>query len=71
MLGGGVAILVAEILRHVPIEHDALQFLNDPRISMKVGIITICALAVITFFAGYFPARKAAMQNPIDSLRYE
>jgi len=71
MLGGGIAILVAEILRHVPIEHDALQFLNDPRISLKVGIITTCALAVITFFAGYFPARRAAMQNPIDSLRYE
>lgn len=71
LLGGGTAILVAEVLRHVPIEHEALQFLNNPRISMDVCIVTTCALAVITFFAGFFPARRAAMQNPIESLRYE
>ena len=71
LLGGGIAILVSEALVLIPIENEALAFLKSPRLSLHVGIITTIALTGITFIAGFFPARRAAMQNPIESLRYE
>lgn len=66
---GGVllALLLINILKHIyvggdigyfPIEFDIFQFIKG----ISFGLI-------ITFFAGYFPARKAARVDPVDIFR--
>jgi len=34
-------------------------------------LVVVVAIMLIAFLAGVLPARRAARQNPIDSLRYE
>lgn len=66
---GGVflALILINILKHIyvggdigyfPIEFDIIQFAKG----ITFGLI-------ITFFAGYFPARKAARVDPVDIFR--
>ncbi|MDH4223225.1 MAG: ABC transporter permease [candidate division Zixibacteria bacterium] len=74
-LGGGVGIvltsIVVKILQAIPIESEGLQFLGKPTISWGIMIITIIILGMVGLFSGFFPSRKAASVNPVESLRYE
>ena len=70
-LGGLAAIVIAELIKKVKITNEGLKVFANPHLSVKIAIITAVILIIITFLAGYFPARKAAKQNPVDSLRYE
>ncbi len=65
---GGIIGIVLALLGSI-ILSDMLQipFLFDPKIN---GIAFLFAAGVGVVF-GYFPARKAAMLDPIDALRYE
>jgi len=71
LLGGGMAYAVTYFFSKIPIENPALQFVMNARLSISVWLTTAVVLSIITFLAGYFPARAASKQNPIDSLRYE
>lgn len=71
VLGTLSAVLVITGIKKIPISNEALAFLTNPSLSIEIGIITSLVLLTITFLAGFFPARKAALQNPIESLRYE
>jgi len=69
--GGIMAFTVITLFTKFPVENKALQFFMNARMSFNVWLATTIVLIIITFFAGYFPARAASRQNPINSLRYE
>jgi len=71
LLGGAMAYAILFLFSKIPIKNQALQFVMNARLSFDVWITTAVVLSIITFLAGYFPAKSASKQNPIDSLRYE
>lgn len=74
-LGGGIGIvftsIIVKILQAIPVESEGLQFLGKPTISWDIMIITIVILGLVGLFSGFFPSRRAAVVNPVESLRYE
>lgn len=76
-IGGAVGLLfsysVVTAVRMIPTGDDinAMQFLGRPVLSLTTMLMTTGILALIGFLAGFFPARKAASVDPVESLRYE
>ena len=74
-LGGAfgicLAYLVTEIFKMIPIESDVIEFMGRPTVSLEIGISVTVILGLLGFFAGLFPALKAASINPNEALRYE
>ncbi|HET9624146.1 MAG TPA: ABC transporter permease [Kofleriaceae bacterium] len=62
-LAAGVALLEV-VSRNVENE-----FIKNPAIDLKVGILASLGLVIAGALAGFFPARAAARVNPINALR--
>jgi len=62
-LAGGVALLgvTAKVVVN--------DFVRNPAIDLKVGILATLGLVIAGALAGYFPARAAARVNPVHALR--
>ncbi len=45
------------------------EFIGTPRVDLLAGIIAILLLGIIGFFAGIFPARRAANLQPVQALK--
>ena len=65
-IGFLLAIGMLKIINTFPI----YEYVGKPVLSFSVALTTICVLGIIGFFAGYFPARKAAYLNPVECLRF-
>ncbi len=74
-IGGTIGLTfswgVVSLVRMMPAEEGAMQFLGRPILSPETMIFTVGILATIGLLAGFFPARKAASVDPVESLRYE
>jgi putative ABC transport system permease protein len=74
-IGGTLGILVSwgviSLVRLLPSDDGAMQFLGKPVLSAGIMVMTTGILGIIGLLAGFFPARRAASVDPVESLRYE
>lgn len=71
LIGGFIALLIIQVLQGIPVGEGPLQFLGKPTFSFPIALSTALILGVVGLLAGYFPARRAASLDPVESLRYE
>ena len=73
--GGAVGLLfsalVAKGVSSLPRTSMAMEFVGDPILSWPIALTTAGILTAIGLLAGWFPARRAAALDPVESLRYE
>lgn len=71
LIGGFIALLIIQALQGIPVGEGPLQFLGKPTFSFPIALSTALILGVVGLLAGFFPARRAAGLDPVESLRYE
>jgi putative ABC transport system permease protein len=74
-MGGGIGTLISVavigVVKLIPSDSGPMQFLGRPVLSPMIMLLTAGILAAIGLLAGFFPARRAAAVDPVESLRYE
>ena len=74
-IGGTIGMLlswgVISGVRLLPSSDGPMQFLGRPVLSLSTMLMTAGILGMIGLLAGFFPARRAASVDPVESLRYE
>ncbi|MCG3191905.1 MAG: Macrolide export ATP-binding/permease protein MacB [Thermoanaerobaculia bacterium] len=76
VLGGvaglSIAMVIIAGLGLIPADgNKVMEFLGKPTLSWQIGVATSGILGLIGLAAGYFPARRAALIDPAQTLRYE
>jgi len=70
LVGIGFSSLILYLCSFIP-RTGMFEFFGTPKMSPEIPVVTFIILLIISFFAGYFPAKKAASLNPVECLRYE
>lgn len=75
VIGGALGMFISwgviAIVHLLPSDDGAMRFLGKPILSLGTMLLTGGVLMTIGLLAGYFPARRAAAVDPVESLRYE
>ncbi|HEX6927180.1 MAG TPA: ABC transporter permease [Longimicrobiaceae bacterium] len=61
-----ISIAMVKVAGLLPIQEEV----GTPEMSPMVVGVTLTLLAIVAFFSGLFPARRAANLDPVESLRY-
>ncbi len=70
-IGLAFSALVVAVVSSVPRNSMAREFIMDPILSWPIALTTVGILTVLGLLSGWFPARRAAAVDPVESLRYE
>jgi putative ABC transport system permease protein len=65
LFGFLISVGLVKLIGMFPIQ----EFVGTPSISSGVALTTMGLLALIAVFSGFFPARKAALLDPVECLR--
>jgi putative ABC transport system permease protein len=71
LLSGGVGVAAAMLLVHSLNGVNLPQGFDTPKIVPASALVAVLALSLAGIIAGLYPARKAAMLEPIEALRQE
>jgi len=75
LIGGSIgfmlSFLIVQIVKNIPSNNSAIEYLARPQVSYTIMILVFLLLSTIAFLSGFFPAKKAISQNPVEALRYE
>ena len=66
LIGFTIAFVLLQLVAMMPIE----EYVGTPDLSWPVAFISIFILGLVGFVAGYFPSRKAAEMQVVESLRF-
>ncbi|MFC2076499.1 ABC transporter permease [candidate division KSB1 bacterium] len=73
VVGLAVTWVLISLIRIIPFEHEAFQYIAKPLpvMSLTTTVVVTLILGLVAFAAGIFPARRAASINPAEALRNE
>ncbi|MDX9858563.1 MAG: ABC transporter permease [candidate division Zixibacteria bacterium] len=68
-VGGVLGFLFAWLLVSLVPSFGLTDFIGVPQVNLNIGVLVILLLGVVGFFAGIFPARRAANLQPVQALK--
>lgn len=71
LVGFGISMTLIKLVSMMPAQEGAMAYFGSPQVSMPILLTCIGLLIGIGLISGFFPARKAASLDPVESLRYE
>ena len=66
-IGFALAMMLVEILQFLPA--DVVDVVGVPKVSPVISAVCIAVLGMVALLAGYFPARRAALIDPVQAIR--
>jgi putative ABC transport system permease protein len=70
-VGFGISMALIKAVSMMPAKEGAMAYFGSPQVSLPFLLSCIGLLVGIGLVSGFFPARKAASLDPVESLRYE
>ncbi len=68
LLGGLLGFIISAALIIVLPYFHLPEWLGTPHLNVVSALITMLALMLVATLAGFFPARRAALMNPVDAI---